>query len=198
MGNLHFLSDIKILGSFASHHQKPVGEKLGAAWRRKRGQKIFFGGRNWWVVGVGSFFFVGWFLLLGYLVVLLRRLIFGWAWWGEGSERRRDGEGLAAAVFLSWSEGRLEWRKLLPAKYANFAWMEFWLSSSQFSCSAGWVPPSPTLFFLDLIFGSSALGWFFVFPFWLGRTFLATCEFGVCSSREGNVQHVACNVWLRE
>ena len=31
LGNLHFLSDIKFLGSFASHRQKPVGEKLGAA-----------------------------------------------------------------------------------------------------------------------------------------------------------------------
>ena len=26
LGNLHFLSDIKILGSFASHRQKPVGK----------------------------------------------------------------------------------------------------------------------------------------------------------------------------
>ena len=168
LGNLHFLSDVKKMGPFVGHRRKSVGGDLGAASGRERGQKKIF---RWLKLEVRW----SWFVLLRWLisspwlqVVLLQRLVFGWAWWWGGGERRRDGGGLATAVFLSWSEGCLEWRKLLPVKYANFAWMEFWLSSSQFSCSAGWVSPSPTLFFLGLIFGSSALGWFFV---WLGSLF---------------------------
>ena len=168
MGNLHFLSDIKKLGSFVGHRRKSVGGDLGAASGRERGQKKIF--RRQKLVGRWSCF------------VLLRWLIsspwlFGCSsstidfWLGLMMRRRGEAAGwgrLGGCCFLSWSEERLEWRKLLPAKYANFDWMGFWLSSSQISCSAGWVPPSPTLFFLGLFFGSSALGWFFV---WLGSLF---------------------------
>ena len=198
LGNLHFLSDIKILGSFASHRQKPVGKKLGAAWRRKRGQKKIF--RRLKLVGRWS-----WFVLLRWLIS--SPWLFGCSsstidFW-LGLMRRRMGEaagwgrlGGCCFSFLEW--GALGVAKITTRKICQFCldgilafffpiflfcWMGAALPYSLFSWLDFWV------FCFGMVL---RVAWLFVFPFWLGRTFLATCEFGVCTQRKDNVPCVAC------
>ena len=177
LGNLHFLSDIKILGSFASHRQKPVGEKLGAAWRRKRGQKKIF--RRQKLVGRWS-----WFVLLRWLIS--SPWLFGCSsstidFW-LGLMRRRMGEAAGWGRLGGCCFSFLEWGALGVAKITTRKICQFWLDGILafffpifLFCWMGAALPYSLFSWLDF--------WGFCFGMVLRFSFLTGA-------------HVSCNVWV--
>ena len=92
LGNLHFLSDIKILGSFASHRQKPVGKNWEPLEEGSEARRFFseaeIGGRWSWFVLLRWLISSPWLFgcsssTIDFLLGLMRRRMGEAAGWGR-------------------------------------------------------------------------------------------------------------------